>query len=156
MSYYRIEHIYLDCSVTNLVLGIRSNYSCGCLNVLPDVAGGVFDDEMMFNEDDDFEVCTSAHLQLKTPAANGLLNFNRLVCHYFRGLFDLSLSQICKYIISLIFLVSKWKITAWLQFSLSSIDSTCLTFIFCIYLFLFPIFFLIQKLICDVWKAHIK
>lgn len=45
-----------------------------------DVADGVFDDDMMFNEDEDFEICASGqtlHSQLKTPAANGLLNFNR-------------------------------------------------------------------------------
>uniref|UniRef100_A0A7N5ZU06 ATPase family AAA domain-containing protein 2 n=1 Tax=Anabas testudineus TaxID=64144 RepID=A0A7N5ZU06_ANATE len=42
-----------------------------------DVSCGVFEDEMMFSEDDDFEVCASGqtlHSQLKTPAANGLLS----------------------------------------------------------------------------------
>ncbi|XP_056237619.1 ATPase family AAA domain-containing protein 2-like isoform X1 [Seriola aureovittata] len=47
-----------------------------------DVACGVSEDDLMFSEDEDSEICSNVqtpHSKLKTPAANGLLNLNRSV-----------------------------------------------------------------------------
>ncbi|XP_071326843.1 ATPase family AAA domain-containing protein 2-like isoform X2 [Trachinotus anak] len=47
-----------------------------------DVACGVSEDDLMFSEDEDEEICSSLqtpHSKLKTPAAKGLLNLNRSV-----------------------------------------------------------------------------
>ncbi|KAG8010266.1 ATPase family AAA domain-containing protein 2, partial [Nibea albiflora] len=47
-----------------------------------DLACGVFEDDLMFSEDEDSEVVSNgltSHSQLKTPAAKGLLNLNRSV-----------------------------------------------------------------------------
>ncbi|XP_028984073.1 ATPase family AAA domain-containing protein 2-like isoform X2 [Betta splendens] len=47
-----------------------------------DAVCGEFEDDIMFSDDEDFEVCANReahHTQLKTPAANGLLNLNRSV-----------------------------------------------------------------------------
>ncbi|XP_023272993.1 ATPase family AAA domain-containing protein 2-like, partial [Seriola lalandi dorsalis] len=46
------------------------------------VACGVSEDDLMFSEDEDSEICSNVqtpHSKLKTPAANGLLNLNRSV-----------------------------------------------------------------------------
>lgn len=55
------------------------------MHLFPDVALGVSEDDLMFSEDEDSEVFSNgltSHSQLKTPAAKGLLNLNRLVRHY--------------------------------------------------------------------------
>lgn len=61
-----------------------------------DLACGVFEDDLMFSEDEDSEVLfngSTSQSQLKTPAVKGLLNLNRLVRHY---------SAICRMFICLL------------------------------------------------------
>lgn len=64
-------------------LGITAG-ACACAQ-FPDLACVVSEDDLMFSEDEDEEVCLNGqtlHSQLKTPAAKTLLNLNRYVGHY--------------------------------------------------------------------------